>query len=200
MALTGELLKKLKPPVYYTLPTGHEDDSPPGIMNINGKRHENVNQAVTFFKNHKKVLSKELSDFEMILIVIRNPYELVVSRYHYLLLNHPWDKGPAKEIALKSSFQEFAINAPHYFTLAKYMLYKNAFPKNLHIIRYEDLHSQINPKIKKYLKSTISLSEKNNTTSHKKWQDYITNKGIENSIYLKFKYVFDKGFYSRYIV
>jgi len=200
IALSSELLQKLKPPIYYTLPSGHQSVKIPGVMYLNGKRHENLNQAMKFFDNHKRVLARKLDDYKTILIVIRNPYEIVVSRYHYLLLNNPWDKGPAKDIALTSSFEEFAINAPHYFNLKKYIIHNNVIPKNLHIIRYNDLKTQINRKISTHLKSKISLSERKNATTHNHWQEYITTEAIEHNIYQKFKFAFDKGFYSRYNV
>jgi hypothetical protein len=56
----------------------------PRLRRIAGTRHENLAQASEALAR----LGRKLDDFEMVLAIIRNPYDLEVSRFHYLRRGH----------------------------------------------------------------------------------------------------------------
>src|SRR5204862_3166773 len=56
----------------------------PKLRRIAGTRHENLVQAAQVLAP----LGRKLGDFEIVLALIRNPYDLEVSRFRYLRRGH----------------------------------------------------------------------------------------------------------------
>lgn len=204
MMLTRQFLRKLKKEVFYTLPNGHQDPNDLALkltrpLNIlEGIRHENYNQAKFFLSNSD--LPHRIEDFKCILLIIRNPYDYIVSRFHYLEKNQQYNKGPAARIAAEGDFRKYALNAPRFFKIDGYLLDDaGRIPQNMFVVRYEDFATQINVLMEKYLLEPIDFSKKINSTTRKTYKDYITDQEIEEAVYKKFKLLFDKGFYSRMV-
>ena len=197
ITLTKGLLKNLKGEVRLTVPEGHEK-SKYGEEVIKGRRHENYKQAKQFFLESD--FPHSLETFEIILVIIRNPYDYMVSRYHYLNLNKPWDNGRAAVIAREGDFKNFAINAPEFYPTESFIFdERGQIPDNMMMIRFEDFTNQINVRLQKYLKNPINFSRKLNSTSRKPFPEYIIDLETEEAIYKKFKLLFDKGYYNRFL-
>lgn len=203
--LTDQLLRKLKGKVHYTLPSGHIDPTLAisyklrGGKVLKGIRHENYEQAKNFFMDND--LPHRIEDFEKIFVVIRNPYDYIVSRFHYLKNNRQHNSGPAARIASEGDFRKYALKAPRFFQVDGYILdEQKRFPENMYIIRFEDFATQTNPIIKEYLEEPIEFGNRVNSTERKKFEAYILDSEVEEAVYQKFRLLFDKGFYSRYIV
>ncbi len=195
MKLTGDFLKNLKGDIRITVPEGHHNAIGEETI-LAGKRHENLADAQEFFIQNE--LPHRIETFKAIVVVIRNPYDLLVSRYFYLRKNNPWDQGKAAEIAKTSDFETFATTAPTFFKIKDYLLYNNVVPSNLVVIRFEDFINQINFRLNNFLKSPISNS-KENSSKHNHYLEYINNQETESGVYRTFSYLFNKGYYSRLI-
>lgn len=200
MLLTYELLRKLKSPINYTLPKGHLSPRE-RILKWTGKikvheglRHENLKDAALFFQNQKQ--KRQLDDFEKIIVVVRNPYDYIVSRFHYLQLKKK--SGPAGSVAQKGDFENYVLNAPRFFKTEDFLLNeKGSQPENLSIVRYENLSSEMNELLKSDLKEPLDFNWRANTTKRKNFESYISSQEIEHAIYNKFTYLFDNAFYNR---
>jgi SAM-dependent methyltransferase len=198
MSVTSYLLEILPPPVYYTRPELDEDFARrQGIIQMLGGRHESLPEAADQLPRY----GFSLSDFKLILAVLRNPYDLEVSRYHYLRAGHPWDYGPNQRLALTRDFTAFAVNssigernAPR--ALEHYFHWHDEIPPNLTIARFESLETDV-----KQALASIGIESKGefpwkNRSRHDEYLSYYT-KEAEEAVYQKYKWVFDADLYER---
>lgn len=195
IALSRELVQQLRGQVYYTIPSGHEISRGKEII-LEGTRHENYNEAKELLAINN--FNIRMEDFKCILVVIRNPYTYIISRYNYLNLNKPWDFGKAAVLARKANFKEFVLNMPFNYSLEKYILDESyCIPNNLVLVKFENLREEINLKLSPYLKSPIKLDKKINASKEGEITAYITSTEIEEIVYEKFKFAFEVGGYER---
>lgn len=198
MSVTSYLLEILPPPIYYTRPELDEDFARrPGIVQMLGGRHESLPEAAELLPRY----GFSLSDFELILAVLRNPYDLEVSRYHYLRAGHPWDYGPNQRLALTRDFTAFAVNSTlgerdGVRTLENYFHWLGEIPPNLTITRFENLETDVMQAL-----ASIGVESKaefpwKNRSRHDDYLSYYT-KDAEEAVYRKYQWVFDAGFYER---
>lgn len=198
MSVTSYLLEVLPRPVYYTSPeTEEESESSNGIVELQGARHESLPEAAEVVRDH----GMTLSSFSLILAGLRNPYDLEVSRYHYLRLGHPWDYGRNQVLALTRDFATFATESSfneaypirgleHYFFL------EGRTPENLKVIRTENLEGDVRDALNSIgIEQTTSFPWKNRSP-RSDFHSYYT-KEAEEAVYRKYKWVFDRGFYPR---
>lgn len=198
MAVTQKLLDVLPKPIYYALPEGAKNKvhNPPEIIAVAGKRHGNLQQAREWVAEY----GKTLASFKKIIANVRNPYAMEVSRYFYLRLGHPWDRGKAQKIALDSDFETFAVQSPYFgrksSLVENYFLIDGKIPNNLVVIKHEQLHSDL-AKVLAELNITLDSSiTKVNSTKHADYHQYLTPKA-ETAIYQRYQWLFDAGFYPR---
>lgn len=199
MSLSDFLLKNLKnKPIHYFLPEGHstaEEKNLPDVQIHPGTRHENLPQA----QNYLESIGKTLYDFEVVFTIIRNPYDLEVSRFKYLQIGNPWDSGPAAKLAQTGNFSKFAQESlfwgkktaefENFYTLdGKYL-------NNMKILRFEDLNNQIDIQLKQFINNTDQL-KKINSTERKTYHEYVDSES-EKYIYKMYQWVFDQGYYCR---
>ena len=113
------------------------------VTHIPGKRHETLIDAASFFTYR----NMRLEQFEKIFVVMRNPYELELSRYAYLQKNLPQDRGMAQDIALEGDFRHYLSKAPFFGMrpprLDLYYHLNGSMPDNLVILRHERLSSDL---------------------------------------------------------
>lgn len=198
MAVTRKLLTVLPKPIYYALPEGAKDKAhhPPEIMAVVGKRHGNLQQAQDWVKQY----GKTLSGFKKIVATIRNPYAMEVSRYFYLRLNHPWDRGKAQKIALGSDFETFALESPYFGRqssgIEDYFTLDGRIPHNLSIIRQEQLDLDLAEVLGELNIILASPIAKLNGTQHADYHQYLTPSS-EAAIYQRYQWLFEQGFYPR---
>ncbi len=193
MSLSRALLRSLSGKVYYTVPKGHARQEFCETI-LEGTRHEDLYQARDFFENRN--LGVSLRRFETIFVMVRNPYDLEVSRFHYLQLGHPWDRGPAHRIAMTGDFREFARSAKPFFKIENYFVIDGCLPPNLRVMRLEDISSQrLNMAFGQYFEAPLEL-EAVNATKRKSFAEYF-DKESEEMVYQRYKFLFDYGYYSR---
>lgn len=198
MAVTQKLLDILPKPIYYALPEGAKNKvhNPPAVIAVAGKRHGNLKQAQDWIKEYDRTLAS----FKKIVATIRNPYAMEVSRYFYLRLDRPWDRGKAQEIALNSDFEAFALKSPYFgrklSRVEDYFLVDGIMPKNMAIIKQEQLNVDLG-KILAELGLTLGSDvAKKNGTKHADYHQYLTPQA-EVAVYERYQWLFDAGFYQR---
>ncbi|MEM9003744.1 MAG: hypothetical protein AAGE59_09500 [Cyanobacteria bacterium P01_F01_bin.86] len=193
MSMTSMLTQNLLGRLFVTGP--FENSTTQDIVYIEGKRHETLVDAesVLTYRN------KSIFDFEKIFCVMRNPYELELSRYTYLQKNYPGDRGPAQRIALESDFKTYLKTAPFFGMnpprIHLYYTFNGQIPDNLVILRHEKLNEDIETYLKDYLKLGYELPF-DNVTKHKKYKD-VYDAEMEQLCFLRHKWFFEKNFYPR---
>lgn len=179
-----------------SVPKGHAP-AQLDVREIEGLRHERLHEASAILATS----GRKLSDFEIILAVIRNPYDLEVSFYYQKRKSQPWIRGRAKELAM-GSFLEFARHAPlgkrPPTRIEDYYELDGAAPANLRILRYENLERELYDAVRPILPITHSLG-RYNAEPHPPYRDFHTP-DVEEAIYRKYRWAFDSGYYAREFV
>ncbi len=198
MAVTQKLLDVLPHPIYYALPEGAKEKvhNPPQVIAVAGKRHGNLQQAQDWLKQY----GKTLDSFKKIVATVRNPYAMEVSRYFYLRLNRPWDRGKAQTIALNSDFETFAQESPYFgrklSRVEDYFLLDGTIPENMTAIKQEQLDSDLAKVLAELNLALNTPIVRKNGTKHANYHEYLTPEA-EAAIYKRYQWLFDVGFYSR---
>jgi hypothetical protein len=182
-------------PGRFTLSVPPHVKPPAGATVIAGTRHERLRQAAS----RLAALGRKLDDFDAVVAIMRNPYDIEVSHYFYKQLGHPWDRGRAQDLALARDFLAFAREAPFYGNLPAriedwYEL-DGKMPENLRIIRFENLREELYDFVRGLC--PISQELRNlNRTRHAPYLSFL-NPESEEAIYCKYRWLFDRGFYGR---
>lgn len=164
-----------------------------------GPRHEHLGQAAQRLAG----FGRRLEDFDSIISVMRNPYDMEVSRYHFLRRGYLGVAGLARggpqKIALEGDFTRFACTAPYHgrkpARIEDWYEIEGAMPRNLRIVRYENLEEDI-MRIVGRLYPIRSRLPKLNASVHAPYRAYM-NAEAESGIYRKFRWLFDREFYKR---
>ena len=196
MSLTRFLLKHLTSPVHYT--TDPKDDHKKRAHFHEGGRHETLVQAEAYL-NEKR--NSSITDFELIVAVMRNPYDLEVSRYHYLRRGQAKDSGPAQDLAVAGNFRAYLREAPFRGAtpprLDRYFTIMGSTPDNLQIIRYEHLQPDVHRLVEPYLAEKNARIPHLNKSEHTHWGDFFDEEA-EQLCYERHAWFFDEGFYRRF--
>jgi len=193
MSITHLLLDVLPQPVYYTLPDPEQDRQLAGVVKLEGKRHESLSEAAEVLTR----FGRQLSDFKMIVAVLRNPYDLEVSRYAYLQKGYAWDAGHNQDLALHEDFETFAKQSvDHARTpLETFFLCEGTKPPNLRILRQENLEDDLAEALLELGVSAAALTRRN-ASHHDDYRRYYTE-AAEAAVYDRYRWVFESGFYPR---
>ncbi len=152
-----------------------------------------------------------LSDFRAILVVIRNPYDLEVSRYFHLRKPEAFEKNEEREWACSLSFEEFQrasrfrLPRPanpklqHVESIANYYQIDGHIPANLSVLRFEQLEEDLNECLSRLNYPHLSVKAVNVSTEReaRTYQQFVTSAEIERIIHQRYAWVFDRGFYPR---
>ena len=194
MAITTFLTANAPRGVTVTVPPGHAE-SGSNVTVIGGTRHETLKEAAKRLAE----IGRRLEDFELILSIIRNPYDLEVSHYHYKRLGHSWDVGKAQRLAMAGDFTQFAMKAPFYGRLPAgiedWYEIEGKIPENLKIARFESLESDLHRLVGQLYPIKRGL-EKLNATTHESYKEYLSPEA-EEAIYRKYSWLFDQNYYQR---
>lgn len=156
-----------------------------------GRGHENLSQASKIIRDH----GRSLDDFDAIFVCIRNPYDLMVSNYHFMRKTYKNNRDKdnfrmACELDFSSYCCEVGMSSP-----ANWMVVDGLEPENLEVIRFEELEADLERYASKYSFTHTPLSRLN-VSSHKHYSSYMS-KRAEEAVFKKFEYIFNNGFYSR---
>lgn len=172
---------------------------PRRVAYAEGRRHERLHEAQAFFQAR----GRTLDEFRLILSVVRNPYDIEVSRYHYLRKGFHGRPGVAETaeqaIALGNDFEQFALMAPFHGHIPAHIEHwyerDGCVPRNMKIARFETLDEDLRA-IVGTLYPVRSALPKLNTTERGPFRDYLSPRA-EAAIYAKYRWLFDKGYYCR---
>jgi hypothetical protein len=171
----------------------------PKLDVIEGTRHETLVEASLVLRR----LGRRLEDFRLIFAVIRNPYDLEISRYHFFRRGHLGVQGLAheyaEELALAGDFAAFARRAPYHGRLPgrieDWFEIEGRIPNNFRILRFENLRQGLDDALAQVDRIPSPLPTLN-ATEHGPYTNYLTPE-IEKFIYEKYRWPFDRGFYPR---
>lgn len=217
MSTSGYLLDVLPKPVYLSHPAEvwNDDLGHRGIVQVLGKRHETLTEARDVAARHGFAIDR----FPVILATIRNPYDLEASRYSYLRLGHPWERGPEQDLALSSSFEEFAVkneqrggswatdavttrdpaadpgDREYPNELKDFYTLDGRTPPNLRLVRFENLVDDLTEALR-----SVGIEGRPedfpwvNRSRQDRFLSYYTPRA-EEAVYRRYRWVFDRGLY-----
>ncbi|MBI3156009.1 MAG: hypothetical protein HYZ20_11420 [Burkholderiales bacterium] len=195
MSLTHYLADNLPGEVYNVAPEAARQGPATRMKHVKGPRHADLPKA-------REVLAgqgRSLEDFKLILSVVRCPYDLEVSRYHYLRQGHPWDKGLAQDIAMTADFKEFCKRAPFQgrnpALIERFYCEEDRLPRNARVLRFEGLSVGLPLALRDVCEERKPL-RKVNVSKRRPYGEYFDSE-TENYAYEKYKWLFDMGYYSR---
>ncbi len=158
-----------------------------------GGQHKNLVQAEKFFKQH----GRALDDFDAIFVSIRNPYDRMVSNYHFMRENYKYHRDRVNfKLAHECDFDEFCESV----TLGdqkNWMELNGVVPDNLRIIRFENIERDLKDVATEFGFQIKEIPHLNSST-HSVWHSYITPRS-EKKIFERFNYFFANGYYERFV-
>ncbi len=164
-----------------------------GLTIIHGSGHENLLTARNILAGYYK----KLESFKAIIVVIRNPYDLMVSNYFFMRDSYLTNQEKKNfQIANENNFEDFAVKV-NFAPIETWMTINGRQPENLRIFRFESLQDDFDAFASEFQLKSIPLPHINQS-AHGHYSTYLTEKS-EAAIYNKFKYLFDNGFYSRHL-
>jgi len=197
MAMTQYLLQVLPRPVYYTHP---RDPNPAlaaqGIVEIRGLRHESAELCRTVMAEH----GYDIARTKLIVGVIRNPYEIEVSRFFFLQKGYPGDRGHNQDLALSGDFEAFACKSVDHAgkgrSIESYFLLDGVLPGNFRVLRHENLAADLRESLSSIgIESAVELPHLNQT-KHNHFSTYHTPTS-EAAVYNRYRWLFTMGYYPR---
>jgi len=196
MAVSKFLLQALPKPLYYTQLERERDAAACGATWIEGVRHETLCEAAAIVGRYGWTIQQ----FPLILVGLRNPYELEVSRYAYLQKGHQWDAGENQRLAMEDGFESFAVHSQNHGgadrPIQNYYLFNSRVPLNLRFLRCERLADELGETMKELSLPQPGQLSHDNVSDHGEWRSYYTAVA-EKAVYRRYKWVFDQGLYPR---
>ena len=156
-----------------------------------GRGHENLKLAQDMLQQR----GRNLESLEAVFVCTRNPYDLMVSSYHFLRQSYPLAKGRTDAtLAANSTFEEFCCQVGK-IGPQDWMVWNERPLTNLKVIRFERLLEDLQKYTEMYSFASCPLPHLNpSTRGH--YREYLTPRA-EERIYEKFQYWFDNGHYPR---
>lgn len=159
-----------------------------------GRRHEDVQQAIEVLAAR----GRRLSDFDLILAVVRNPYDLEVSHYEHLrkpsVIERRGAQAPPVQAAATGDFGHFVTHAPFFGCLPaqmeRFYTYEGAVPDNMRLVRFESFAEEIRSLVGPYSYDRSPFPHINASEGRRPYADYLTPE-IEEAIYEKYRYLFE---------
>lgn len=156
-----------------------------------GRGHENLVESRRIIEDD----GKDILAMKAIFVCIRNPYDLMVSNYHFMRETYKNNKDKANFIVAHNSdfdtfCEEVGMTSPR-----MWMELDGVQPDNLEVIRFETLNADLIANAEKYGYAAPEIDHLN-SSKRGHYSEYVTPRS-EKAIYEKFEYLFEKGYYER---
>lgn len=156
-----------------------------------GRGHENLQQSVRIVTD----AGGHPLDMKGIFCCIRNPYDLMVSNYHFMRQTYKANMDrPNFIIANENCFVDYCekvgVSSP-----SNWMALDGKQPDNLQIIRFENLSEDLKRYSQQFGFDMPTLDHLN-ASKRKPYSEYMCERS-EIAIAEKFSYWFDEGYYQR---
>jgi len=168
------------------------------------KRHCTLAEALAYVH---AIDGRTIDDFEKIVTVVRNPYTLEYSHYHYMKrpdVRARESGNPALLERTSGDLRDFAARAGYHrkdTPQEGYFLLDGGIPRNLELVRHETLAEDFPRAVAPFLKPGASFPFPHvNRTGYEGSVDDEMDAGVEELIYRKHRYMFDSGLYARRLV
>jgi hypothetical protein len=199
-SLSVYLLQTLARPIVYQSWHPRTEIDHDAVTFIQGNPHISLREAATLTRD----FGMDLSDFAVILVVMRNPYELEVSRYESF-------RQQAHDPALSTGDHELArtLDFPGYIKaflapngvprsrkLEEMVSIDGKIPANLRYIRYEHLVPETNMRLREVGIAVDGDFPWLNQSIHAPAESYYTPRA-EKIVYQAHRWMFDQGLYDR---
>ena len=200
-SIANYLLGVLPQPVHYIYGSALPRFTEPGLVHVPGGPHYTIEEAATILRD----FDIDVEQMPLILAVLRNPYDFVVSLYCWFTRsdNVALDGSAWRSPAILSAFREWVIAAAkhprdplgqswHYFHL------RGTIPPNLRIVRFDNLQIDIDAALEEI---GISVSSDARLIHNKRstrgafppYYDAVT----EEIVFTKNQWMFERGFFDR---
>lgn len=156
-----------------------------------GRGHENLLES-------RRIIAEaglDISAMKAIFVCIRNPYDLMVSNYHFMRETYKNNKDKENFIcAHNNDFDTFCeqvgMSSPK-----NWMELDGQQPENLEVIRFETLNDDLIATAKKYGYAAPQIDHLN-SSKRGHYSEYMTARS-EQAVFDKFEYFFEQGYYQR---
>ncbi len=156
-----------------------------------GRGHENLTQSARIIADE----GRDVRQMKAIFCCIRNPYDLMVSNYHFMRQTYKENNDrPNFVIAHENNFVDYCekvgVSTPR-----NWMTLNGEQPENLQIICFENLADDLSRYADQFGFNMPQLSHLN-ASARAHYSEYMCERA-EKAIAEKFAYWFDKGYYQR---
>ncbi len=197
MAVSEVLLQALPKPLHYSHP--HRPDprlAARGIVEFPGSRHETAAMCREAMARH----GYDIGAVKLVLAVVRDPYEIEVSRFAYLQNGNAWDSGSNQELALDGDFEAFARASDDHgggtVPIEEYFELDGERMPALRVLRQEDLAEDLRAALASVGIDGGPALRRLNTSRHGAVHGYYTP-GAEEAVFRRYRWIFEHGYYSR---
>lgn len=196
-SISLSLTRTLRRPLWCHVPPGterslREGADLTGVEIVRSNGHEGVTKAFATLRAQ----GIDPTALRQVLVVIRNPYDLMVSNYHFMREQYDANAGrPNFEAARNLDFEAYTREVA-FFDISRFFLEDQANePPQLRILRYETLQADLDAALGDLGHGPVELPRLN-ASSRPDARSLLTP-AAEEAIYAKFQYLFDRGFYER---
>jgi len=159
-----------------------------------GRGHENLKEADAILRE----LGGGVDQLKAVFVATRNPYDLMVSNYHFMRETYQHNQEKRNfQIAHENDFESFCEKVG-VATPKNWMEFNGKPIANLHRIRFEHLAEDLDHCASEYGFNQASIDHLN-ASRRGHYRDYMTQRS-EEAIHRKFRYYFNKKFYTRELV
>lgn len=199
-SLSVYLLQTLRRPIVYQSWHPRTEIDHRGVTFVQGNPHAFLSEAVLLTRKY----GMDLSDFSIILAVVRNPYELEVSRYESFrqqahdpaLMTR--DHKLARTLDFPAYIKAFLApnGVPRSRHLDQIVSIDGKIPTNLRYIRYEHLETETRMRLRDVGITADGDFPWLNRSQHGPAETYYTPRA-EELVFQAHRWMFDQGLYQR---
>ena len=198
-SVTRYLKEVLPPPLYLMSPRLMGGGSRKDLVHIPGKGHQTLQELTTILPQY----GFDIHTFPMIMAVLRNPYDLIVSHYSYLRRpnNLQVADTPLYELAMNSSFHDFVVSLNErprslLSNSGRFVFLGEDIPSNVRFLKFEKLGIDVKDALTEIGIETDNEFPWLNKSPHAHYASYY-DRDTEAIVYARNKWIFERGYFER---